>query len=135
MKTLVLTALLGLFAHTMSAQSIISLYSGTIPNSIATNLQESTMTVASGGVRVSDVVQPTLQVFRPAKEKANGTAVIICPGGGYVRLAMDHEGTDVAKRLNEMGITAFVLKYRLPNDQTQPDKTTARCWTPSRPCA
>ncbi|UOQ54994.1 alpha/beta hydrolase [Hymenobacter cellulosivorans] len=109
----------------MSAQSIVSLYSGTIPNSIATNLQESTTTLANGGVRVSNVVQPTLQVFRPAKEKANGTAVIICPGGGYVRLSMDHEGTDVAKRLNEMGVTAFVLKYRLPNDQSQPDKTTA----------
>ncbi|WP_240737364.1 alpha/beta hydrolase [Hymenobacter metallicola] len=109
----------------MSAQSIVSLYSGTIPNSIATDLQESSITLANGGVRVSNVVQPTLQVFRPAREKANGTAIIICPGGGYGRLAMDHEGTDVAKRLNEMGITAFVLKYRLPNDQSQPDKTTA----------
>ncbi|WP_245882518.1 alpha/beta hydrolase [Hymenobacter chitinivorans] len=109
----------------MSAQSIVSLYSGTIPNSIATNLQESTITLANGGVRVSNVVQPTLQVFRAPKEKANGTAVIICPGGGYVRLSMDHEGTDVAKRLNDMGVTAFVLKYRLPNDQSQVDKTTA----------
>ncbi|TGE23364.1 alpha/beta hydrolase [Hymenobacter metallicola] len=125
MKALVLTTLLGFFAHSMSAQSIVSLYSGTIPNSIATDLQESSITLANGGVRVSNVVQPTLQVFRPAREKANGTAIIICPGGGYGRLAMDHEGTDVAKRLNEMGITAFVLKYRLPNDQSQPDKTTA----------
>ncbi|MCB2379948.1 alpha/beta hydrolase [Hymenobacter sp. BT635] len=107
------------------AQATVSLYSGTIPNSIATNLQESSITLANGGVRISNVVQPTLQVFRPAKDKANGTAIVICPGGGYTRLSIDSEGTDVAKRLNEMGVTAFVLKYRLPNDQSQPDKTTA----------
>ncbi|TGE25751.1 alpha/beta hydrolase [Hymenobacter aquaticus] len=107
------------------AQATVSLYAGTIPNSIATNLQESSITLAGGGVRISNVVQPTLQVFRPAKDKANGTAIIICPGGGYARLSIDSEGSDVAKRLNDMGVTAFVLKYRLPNDQTQPDKTTA----------
>ncbi|QNH61580.1 alpha/beta hydrolase [Hymenobacter sediminicola] len=107
------------------AQSTVSLYSGTIPNSIATDMQEKSITLENGGIRVSNVVQPTLQVFRPAKDKANGTAIIICPGGGYARLSMDNEGSDVAKRLTEMGVTAFVLKYRLPNDQTQPDKTIA----------
>ena len=61
----------------------------------------------------------------PAAGTANGTAVIICPGGGYARLSIDSEGYDVAKRLNEMGVTAFVLKYRLPNDQSQPDKSIA----------
>ncbi|MCB2409610.1 alpha/beta hydrolase [Hymenobacter lucidus] len=125
MKALLVTALLGILGHTMSAQTMVSLYSGTIPNSIATDMQETSITLANGGVRVSNVVQPTLQVFRPAKEKANGTAVVICPGGGYVRLSIDSEGSDVAKRLTEMGVTAFVLKYRLPNDQSQPDKTTA----------
>jgi acetyl esterase/lipase len=125
MKTLFLTALLGLVGHTMAAQTIAPLYTGTIPNSIASELKETTVTLPNGGIRVSNVVQPTLQVFRPARDKANGTAVIICPGGGYVRLSMDHEGTDVAKRLAELGVTAFVLKYRLPNDQTQVDKTTA----------
>ncbi|WP_261989921.1 alpha/beta hydrolase [Hymenobacter puniceus] len=102
-----------------------SIYTNTIPNSTPSDLQEKTIRLDNGGIRVSDVVQPTLQVFRPAKDKANGTAVIICPGGGYVRLSMDNEGSDVAKQLTEMGITAFVLKYRLPNDQSQPDKTIA----------
>lgn len=125
MKNLLLL-LAGLAAnYTVCAQSQISLYTGTIPNSIATSVQETSITLANGGVRISNVVQPTLSVFRPAKDLANGTAVIICPGGGYARLSIDHEGSDVAKRLNEMGITAFVLKYRLPNDQTQPDKTIA----------
>jgi acetyl esterase/lipase len=51
-------------------------------------------------------------------------SIIICPGGGYTRLSIDHEGINVAKALNEFGITAFVLKYRLPNDSIMIDKTT-----------
>ena len=58
-----------------------------------------------------DVSTPTLTVYTPAKP--NGTAVIIAPGGAFHALAFDHEGTEVAKRLNQKGITAFVLKYRL----------------------
>lgn len=55
---------------------------------------------------------PMLTAYLPAKEKANGTAVIVCPGGGYGGLAMGHEGTDIAKWLNDRGIAAFILKYR-----------------------
>src|SRR5499427_5385745 len=54
---------------------------------------------------------PTLTPFLPPPEKANGAAVIVCPGGGYSHLA-DHEGRPVAEWLNTLGITAFVLKYR-----------------------
>jgi acetyl esterase/lipase len=67
---------------------------------------------------VHRISQPTLTIFLPSPEKSNGTAVIICPGGGYWIAAAGHEGYDVAKRFNEMGITAFVLKYRIPNDAT-----------------
>lgn len=117
---------MGCFPLMLHAQGApFSIYTATIPNSKPSEVKETSITLANGGVRVSNVIQPTLQVFRPAKDKANGTAVIICPGGGYVRLSMDNEGSDVAKQLTEMGITAFVLKYRLPNDQLQPDKTTA----------
>ncbi|GAB2957669.1 hypothetical protein GCM10027048_25370 [Hymenobacter coalescens] len=101
------------------------LYVGTVPNSKPSEVKETSVTLANGGVRISNVVQPTLTVFRAPRDKANGTAVVVCPGGGYARLSIDHEGYDVARRLTEMGITAFVLKYRLPNEQTQPDKTTA----------
>lgn len=69
------------------------------------------------------VNRPTLTVYRPPAGTANGTAVIVCPGGGYVHLAMTHEGTDVCKWLNGLGITAFLLKYRLPSDETMVDKT------------
>jgi len=69
------------------------------------------------------VNRPTLTVYRPAAGRTSGTAVIVCPGGGYVHLAMTHEGTDVCKWLNSLGITAFLLKYRLPSDETMVDKT------------
>ena len=63
-------------------------------------------------VRLEGVTEPTLQVYPAPKDKANGTAVIICPGGGFSKLALDLEGGEVAANLNESGITAFVLKYR-----------------------
>jgi acetyl esterase/lipase len=56
---------------------------------------------------------PTLTLWRPRPEVATGSAVVVCPGGGYGMLAMDHEGKQVAQWLNSLGITAFVLKYRL----------------------
>jgi len=55
-------------------------------------------------------------VFLPPKEKANGAAVIICPGGGHRFLSIDHEGYDVARWLNEQGVAGFVLKYRLAKE-------------------
>jgi len=63
---------------------------------------------------VLHVSQPILEVFRP--ERPNGAAVIVAPGGGYVRLALDKEGSGAARRLIASGVTAFVLNYRLPGD-------------------
>lgn len=62
---------------------------------------------------ITNVTMPTLAVYRPAAGKANGTAMIVVPGGGFQMLAMDHEGYDVARWLTERGVTAFVLKYRV----------------------
>lgn len=62
---------------------------------------------------VTNITAPTLTVVRPAPGKANGTAVIVCPGGGFQNLAITHEGTLVAQWLADRGITAFVLKYRV----------------------
>jgi acetyl esterase/lipase len=68
---------------------------------------------APGAVGNLDVDRPTLSIFLPEAAKATGTGVVICPGGGYVQLAMDYEGTDVAHWLNTLGVAGFVLKYRL----------------------
>ena len=63
-------------------------------------------------VRLEGVTAPTLQVYPAVKDKANGAAIIICPGGGFSKLALDLEGGEVAENLNALGVTAFVLKYR-----------------------
>jgi acetyl esterase/lipase len=106
----------------LSAQEIIPLYEKGIPNSKPITNREKSEMGADSILRISKVSEPTLLVFLPPKEKANGTAVIICPGGGYSILAASHEGTDVAKVFNEWGVTAFVLKYRLPDDSTMEQK-------------
>jgi len=62
------------------------------------------------GDTIDDI--PTLSVFLPPEDQANGTAVVVCPGGGYGGLAFDHEGEDVARWLNSEGIAGFVLRYR-----------------------
>ena len=66
----------------------------------------------NGETMIFDVSEPTLELFRPASGRANGTAVIIAPGGGFVALGYTFGGTDVARALAARGITAFVLKYR-----------------------
>jgi acetyl esterase/lipase len=69
--------------------------------------------------RTAKVSDPRMYVYLPSKAKANGTAVVICPGGGYNILAIDKEGHRIARWLNELGVTAFVLKSRL-KDYKQP---------------
>jgi acetyl esterase/lipase len=71
------------------------------------------------------VSQPELIPFFPDKSKINGASVIICPGGGYQLVVASEEGTAVAKKFAELGITAFVLKYRLPNDTIMKNKSMA----------
>jgi acetyl esterase/lipase len=70
-----------------------------------------------------NVTKPTITPYLADKSIANGTAVIICPGGGYAGLSMDNEGSSIAKAFNKIGITAFVLTYRLPSDSIMIDKT------------
>jgi len=71
---------------------------------------------------VRNVHNPSLTVFLPPKDKANGVAVVICPGGGHRLLVYTAEGIDPAKFLNNLGVTVFVLKYRLGRDTLSPYK-------------
>lgn len=70
---------------------------------------------------VTEVTVPTLRYYAP-RGRNTGTAVIICPGGGYAGLAISHEGYDVAEKFASLGISSFVLKYRLPDDRIMEDK-------------
>src|SRR5258708_1764663 len=68
---------------------------------------------APGALGQADEDRPTLTIYLPDRAKAVGFGVVVCPGGGYHNLAMDHEGKQVAEWLNSLGAAAFVLKYRL----------------------
>jgi acetyl esterase/lipase len=102
-----------LIAAECFAQSFtLPLWTREIPNNKKTNEVE--VRDSSDAIRVSNVQVPDITVYLPTKIFATGQAVVICPGGGYVRLAYDKEGLDIAKWLNSKGIAAIVLKYRLP---------------------
>lgn len=107
----------------LQGQQVLALYDGAVPNSIPASVPEHADLGADGILRVSNVSTPTLTVYRPAAGTNTGKAMIICPGGGYRILAMSHEGHDVAEALANAGITAFVLKYRLPSDEIMQDKS------------
>ncbi|MHB9054950.1 MAG: alpha/beta hydrolase [Paludibacteraceae bacterium] len=66
-----------------------------------------------------DISEPRMYSFLAPKEKANGTAVLICPGGGYVGVSVIKEGEEIAKWFNELGVSAFVLYYRMPNGHAE----------------
>ncbi|RYE19362.1 MAG: alpha/beta hydrolase [Sphingobacteriaceae bacterium] len=112
-----------IFSSTLKvqAQTIIPLYPGAVPNSISGSVQEEKK-VTSNNTEYAKVIKPTLELYLP-KENANGAAIVICPGGGYVFLSYANEGTKIAEAFNKIGVTAFVLKYRLPSDLTMKDKT------------
>src|SRR5450631_3678833 len=69
---------------------------------------------------VKNINNPSITVFFPPADIANGTAVLICPGGGFRLLVFKSEGVDPAKYLNKLGITAIILKYRLPRELNSP---------------
>ncbi len=71
-------------------------------------------------VRIGNVSEPTITVYRPAPGRDTGTAILVCPGGGYNILALDLEGTEVCDWLNSIGVTAVLLKYRVPKREGQP---------------
>lgn len=122
-KQLIAVLLSGITFSTLHAQEVIPLYDKAIPNSKPAPDEEKTTVRADGILVIDNVQKPSMTVYLPAKEKANGTAVIICPGGAYFIEAAGHEGIDVAKEFTKWGITAFVLKYRLPNDKWMVDKS------------
>lgn len=111
MKKVFLITLLSLFFfYESNAQKVIKLWPEEIPFSNGTIGGEELLERG----RIRNVQDPTITVYLPEKDKANGAAVVICPGGGYRLLAMQHEGHDIAKWLNTIGVAGIVLKNRLP---------------------
>ncbi|MDR1493507.1 MAG: alpha/beta hydrolase [Planctomycetaceae bacterium] len=100
----------------------INLWSGTAPGEKGNVPAEVSTPPANANdvLRISNVSAPTLTVYAPPKEKASGACVMVCPGGAYNILAYEHEGTEVAQYFNSIGVTAAVLKYRVPRREGLP---------------
>ena len=112
-----------LLAATAFPQDVIPLYSGPPPGAPPADYPEKEYFSKLWNTEVvTNVTKPTLLVFKPAQGTSNGTAAVICPGGGFMALSIESEGTGLAKWLAEHGVTSFVLKYRIAHtgdDATQ----------------
>ncbi len=107
----VLLALAGA-ARAADKPLVLDLWPGKPPGEVPAD--EEKITGRPGSRNLTNVRRPTITVYRPAKEKDTGAAVVIAPGGGYRVLAWDHEGEAVAAWLNSLGVTGVLLKYRVP---------------------
>ena len=97
---------------------VIDVWPGKTPGDVGINGQETSRIHPSPLVGptklITNVTKPTLTIYQPAKDKNTGTAMVICPGGGYWDLYWELEGEEVAAWLNSIGITGIILKYRVP---------------------
>lgn len=109
--------LLGL--QTQAQEFVLPLWEQTPPLQRASDQKETA--IREGVLRIANVQKPTIEVYLPTRQMANGKAILIFPGGGYGILAYDWEGTDFAKWLNAQGIAGIVVKYRLPKSETLTD--------------
>jgi len=131
MRTFLVRALcaatLFLFTHAGIAQEAIPLYPGATPGSTQESYPEKQYFSKAWNTQVvTNVTRPSLTIFRPSPDLKNGTAIVICPGGGFMALSIESEGNEVARYMAAMGVTAFVLKYRLAHtgeDATQEFQT------------
>jgi acetyl esterase/lipase len=114
-----------LLSSSAMAQEFTPLYSHGIPNYKEVVNKQSAVKGADGIERISQVSVPTYRFFPASTGKDPETCVVICPGGGYRILASSHEGYDIAAKFNEIGVSALVLYYRLPEDSAQVEKKYA----------
>jgi acetyl esterase/lipase len=103
------------FAVALEPSQTLKVWPEGVQGPINDTAPERVLPVAPGTkqvMRVEGITDPTLQVYPAPKDKANGTALIICPGGGFSKVVPDLEGSEIAEFVNALGVTAFVLKYR-----------------------
>ncbi len=127
MKTLLLSVLTFLiYLSTVNAQTeTINIWQGNVPNSKPADNYDLIVDKTGDFWFTRQITEPTLDVYLADPGKQPTSAVIICPGGGYWCLAFGHEGGDVARWFNKNGVSAFVLKYRLPDNAIMENKTIA----------
>ncbi len=111
-----LTLVLSIIARAADQRPVLNLWPGVAPGEKG-DIPEETLTPAKNAAdcdRIANVSKPTITLYKPDKEKDTGAAIVICPGGGYSILAIEHEGEAVAKWANNIGVTGILLKYRVP---------------------
>lgn len=108
-------ALLLLGTRLQAQTDSLYLWNNTVPNEKRPKSIPVPVTLDDGSIRVVEVTNPFLAVFEPEPQNKNGKAIIVCPGGAYVRLAVHKEGYTIANWLNQLGYTVFVLHYRVPD--------------------
>ena len=114
--TIIAIFVAGCAAQAAEKQPIVPLWINGAPGSEARKSEAEKIV----GSNVSNIHHPSLTVYLPAKDKATGAAVIVAPGGGHARHAIQHEGYNVGQWLADHGVAAFVLKYRLAKDDATP---------------
>ena len=114
MKKLIIASFFLIGINNINAQKTIQLYSGKAPGTENwTQKEAQTYSDLFKTEVVYNVAQPSILIYEADKAKANGTVIVIAPGGGFQSLSINREGIDLAKKLAAQGITAVVLKYRL----------------------
>ena len=116
--------------------SIVEIWPGTVPDEtgdigaerirMSPRLDRRQVEVTESTRMLTNVTKPTITIYRPAKEQDTGTAMLICPGGGYWNLYWELEGEEVAAWLNSHGMTGIILKYRVPRRPDEPKTEPAR---------
>jgi acetyl esterase/lipase len=124
------------FERSAGGRRVIDLWPGTAPDEtgpigperlrLSPQLDKAQTEVTEPTLLVTGVTRPTVTICPPAPEKNTGTAVVICPGGGYWNLYWQVEGEEVAAWLNSLGVTAIILKYRVPRRPGEPEAEPAR---------
>jgi acetyl esterase/lipase len=110
-----------------SEPKVLPVWPGAAPGSESWSYEEQENVGPRDGIlRISNITRPTLTIYLPDPAIATGTAVVVCPGGGFRYLAFNHEGSDVAQWLNSLGVAAFVLKYRVARTGDVVEKDSAK---------